>query len=328
MLVFSVHIFTAQLPGGFIGVDIFFVLSGFLITSLLLLEQRETGGVCLSAFYWRRIFRLAPALLVLLLLYIAILPAILGRDHLSAATSSLYVMNWVLAFKLGPAGFLGHTWSLAIEEQFYLLWPIALTLLIRLKNPSALQKALVASIIIAALWRLYLFHGGAPILDRLKCGLDTRADTLLIGCLLASSPRFFKLIARAWIFALIFLTAEVAFLSEGSELLPWLYTPTAIAAASVISALMSPTENALQRALKLRPLVALGEISYGFYLWHLVVIFLLQAEATHLRPGAVGAIALVLTTIIAWLSFRFIEKPVLRLGNTLLNHKRYSLRYV
>jgi len=313
LLVFCVHIFPVQLPGSFIGVDIFFVLSGFLITSLLLIEQRESGGICLRAFYWRRVLRLVPALLVMLTLYVAFLPAIFGRDHLIAAASSLYAMNWVLAFKLGPAGFLAHTWSLAIEEQFYLLWPMALILLLRWGSSRSLTPILIGSIIAVIVWRLCLQHLGAPVLDRLKCGLDTRADTLLIGCLLACSPRFSQTVGRAWIFAVFFLVAEALFLSEGSPLSPWLFTFTAIAAASIISALMSPTTSVLQQALRIKPIVKLGEISYGFYLWHFVIIYLLQAE-THLRPFIVGACALVLTIAVSWLSFRFIEKPILRLG--------------
>ena len=149
--------------GGFLGVDVFFVLSGFLITSLLYEEWRRTGAIRLRAFYMRRVLRLLPALILLLLaltIYAIWLPWPDQRARLRAeiAFTLLYVANWALAFRLVPdLGFLAHAWSLAIEEQFYLVWPLALLLLLRsgVRLPRVIALVMLA-IVASAAWRAAL----------------------------------------------------------------------------------------------------------------------------------------------------------------------------
>jgi peptidoglycan/LPS O-acetylase OafA/YrhL len=307
LLVFLVHTFPNRLPGGHIGVDIFFVLSGYLITTILFREWDRGGTISLRSFYWRRTLRLMPAFVLMLLAYVAIIPAIWGRDHLIAAASSMYAMNWVRAFDIGPEGFLGHTWSLAIEEQFYLVWPIVLIGLLRVGRRS-IGPFLCAAIIAIAAWRIYLLRHGASI-DRMYNGSDTRFDSLLVGCLLASAPVLSPFAAKLWPAAAAFLAAVA--LSLPYTELAWpagLFTLTALAAASIVSALVANEENVLQKILQFRPLVALGEFSYGFYLWHYVFIEI--ARQGNYTRQVVAAISLPLTLVVSWASFRYVEKRI------------------
>ena len=188
MLVLAAHLGIPFMHGGVIGVDLFFVLSGFLITGLLLEEQERNGQIHYPAFYARRALRLFPALVLLL-------PLVGIAAHLSPeidkATGDLttggipwvllYLANWPRATGT-QLGLFGHTWSLAIEEQFYLLWPAALFLLVRKRTDY--PRALVVSLSVAALvavHRAVEWLQGAGI-DRVANGTDMRADALLIGC--------------------------------------------------------------------------------------------------------------------------------------------------
>ncbi len=174
---------THWLPGGWAGVDVFFVLSGFLITSLLAQEIEASGSIDLGSFYLRRALRLVPALTVMLLASLAVavlLPSRTLEDVRAIGLAGTYLMNWNRAFALFPQAWLGHTWSLAMEEQFYLLWP-AILLLIRARRPVTLISALV---VLVTVWRLVLVLSGAPA-ERTYNGFDTHADGLLIGSALA-----------------------------------------------------------------------------------------------------------------------------------------------
>jgi peptidoglycan/LPS O-acetylase OafA/YrhL len=191
LLVLMLHLGFSFVRGGFLGVDIFFVLSGFLITSLLVQEANTRGTISLKKFYIRRVLRLGPAVAAFMLgtgIY-----ALLFLNHEAARLTYQgilltlsYVSNWVFAFnesvKVGP---LGITWSLAIEEQFYLLWPLLLILLLKLRMRRRMISLLIVLAIVAiALHRKILMEGGARI-ERMYYATDTRADALLIGCLVA-----------------------------------------------------------------------------------------------------------------------------------------------
>ncbi len=175
--------------GGFLGVDVFFVLSGFLITALLLREQADHGGVCFGSFYARRALRLLPALFVLLMAHaiyarIAHLPSAAEISTIRAAI--FYYVNWYGVWHVfGVAQGLGHLWSLAIEEQFYLVWPTVLVLFLGLRRKTTrVTVILVAAIVTigvhpALMWE----HGTSWLFIFLRT--DTRADSLLVGALLA-----------------------------------------------------------------------------------------------------------------------------------------------
>ncbi|MCM3926303.1 acyltransferase, partial [Frankia sp. AiPs1] len=183
-----------SLPGGYLGVDVFFVLSGFLITGQLLAERDRTGGVSLGRFYLRRAYRLLPAFWVLALVGLTAV-VLLGigtageRSEFldSLAASALYVNNYFQVVRQSTgAGWLGHTWSLSLEEQFYLLWPLVLVALCRWPWVARrLPVVLLGGAAGVALWRNALVTSGAPG-TRTYFALDTRADALLVGCALAA----------------------------------------------------------------------------------------------------------------------------------------------
>jgi hypothetical protein len=179
-LVWVSHLYAAMFKNGVIGVDIFFVLSGYLITGVLAQEYAKNGRLNLVNFYMRRFLRLVPALWLLLAASVVwyaaeqlVRPGLLG----SVFASGTYIMNFNRIFRWMGEGFLGHTWSLAVEEQFYLVWPLALILI-----PRAywLRTAVFAAILVM-LWRFYLALEGADV-GRIYNGPDCRMDTILVGC--------------------------------------------------------------------------------------------------------------------------------------------------
>ncbi len=294
------------LPGGWIGVDLFFVLSGFLITSILTGEQDKTGTIGLKRFYLRRALRLMPAFAALLLVAMALGAS--SKSHLPDALqagffAATYTMNWYRAFSDGPVWLLGHSWSLAIEEQFYLVWPATL-LLVKARQRS---KVVVLLLVAVIAWRSWLLlHGASP--DRIYYGFDTRADALLIGCLLAVSPATFprSLLAGTTALAIIVFTAFVAV--RVSPFTQFVGMPViAMAAAVLIAGLRGG--NALARGFAWPPFAFTGRISYGLYLWHLPVLDVVSAKF----PGVPGVALIALSYLAAVLSFFAIERPFLKL---------------
>lgn len=196
---------TQALSGGFLGVDLFFALSGYLITSILLNEFEMTNSISLRHFYYRRALRLLPALLVFLAIYGP-------RAGWRATASTLfYFANWQSFESLGP---LVHTWSLSIEEQFYILWPMALLGMLRLKLSKAqIAVALTCLVITIILWRLFLLKTCTPW-ERVYRGTDTHADGLLIGCIFALVPENLRKLSvklapiPTWLLLLLFLSAS------------------------------------------------------------------------------------------------------------------------
>jgi peptidoglycan/LPS O-acetylase OafA/YrhL len=173
--------------GGFLGVDIFFVISGYLITSLLLREYSRTGGVDLRTFYLRRTLRLAPALLFMLLLTVPLTLTVLHQQMgmpvvVAVGSVLLYVANWANVAVAGGTGPLTHTWSLAIEEQFYLVWPLILiALLARRRRPPTTALALLIAVVILSRWIIW-DHSHAKWL---YYATTSHCDGLLIGSVLA-----------------------------------------------------------------------------------------------------------------------------------------------
>jgi len=275
--------------GGLVGVTLFFVLSGYLITTLLVTERASTGRVNLPSFYVRRAARLLPAL-ALVLVPVGIALVIDGRPGVALAgvvTSSLYVSNLAVAggVVLGP---LEHTWSLAIEEQFYLLWPAILIL--GFSRPRLLIAGLVVAIAVSAALRL----GPVTDIERfwwLYHHTFTRADALLVGCLLALVP--FRPSLPTTIAAAASLVFLILLPTDQGTFATLLLLPTALAGGIVVAA--------KPRLLGVAPLVAIGRISYGLYLWHFPLAMLLPAWAAFFG-----------TFVLAALSYRFVELPIRR----------------
>ncbi len=318
------------LPGGYLGVDLFFVLSGFLITSLLLAEHRDTGRIVLSAFLGRRARRLLPALL-------ALMPAIAlyGRfftksEDLPAlradALATLgYVANWRTVFAeksywelFSAPSPLEHTWSLAIEEQFYLVWPVLVALALRRCAPRSILVLASALTALSMAAMLALFDPAHT--SRAYLGTDTRAAGLLAGAALATviaPDTTFEASTIRWLDALGCVAAVglgVAWWSlEGTS--PFLYRGglwlTEVGVLVLIVCAVAGPRSLVARALSFRPLTLLGTISYGVYLWHWPVNVLLTPERVHAGPW-LHVLQFAITFAIAIVSYRFLERPIRR----------------
>lgn len=303
------HGFPDLLPGGWAGVDLFFVLSGYLITRLLCDEMTARGGIDIGRFYIRRCFRLMPPFYLLLLAssLIGFWQGIAGWPT-AVAISGTYLMNVARSLAMGPTYLLGHTWSLATEEQFYLLWPLALLSLLKAgKKPMPWLLAAIGAIL---LWRCFLVAVGAGFW-RTYNGFDTHADGLLIGCAigLVSIPAGLSVLAAR--LSVIPVAASAAiFLMLREE---WAFTQSIgltltalISSWLLISAL---SRGWLKQICSARPLVFVGKMSYGIYLWHYPLI-MLTGEAY----GDAGIIGSMIGSVgLAVLSFYTVEQASRRL---------------
>jgi peptidoglycan/LPS O-acetylase OafA/YrhL len=312
--------------GGFIGVDLFFVLSGFLITTLLLQEWAHRGTIALGAFWLRRILRLYPALVFLLIAYLGyvLLVYAVGSSHASAPVTgalrgtlygAFYVTNVAMATDAIVPPALAHLWSLSTEEQFYLLWAPVLLLALRLgARRRQLTALLVVAIAIAFAHRLWLTHDGAAI-GRLYFAPDGHFDVILVGCVAGvwfASGIVPRPLQSAWgrrlctAVAVIGLTAVTLSYELDARALYWgLLTLVAVAAAVLIFAISIDDRSLASRTLRLRPLVALGKISYGVYLWQSVIIFGVARFP--------GWLEIVLSIAAATVSYVLVEQRFLRL---------------
>jgi peptidoglycan/LPS O-acetylase OafA/YrhL len=313
-------------PGGFLGVDLFLVLSGFLITTLLL-ERRGRERRPIAVFYLRRVLRLIPALLALLLanlLYAVARGRGVGDALRSIVAVLAYATNWAELAGVSLSRSVTHLWTLAIEEQFYLVWPPLLFGALRVwRSQRRVAWLAVGIVVLAAGWRIALYQSGDPWL-RIYIRTDARADALAIGALMALLPR--ELLwrrLRPGVRAIAGPVALAVLLGAAAGLEPYdgiLYlggfTVVAIAAAVLIASVLDG-DAPLTRALASRPAVALGRLSYSLYLWHFG-IFQLVADHTVSwsalpRIGLAWALAL----IAAGASYRFVELPALRLKRRL-----------
>lgn len=293
LLVVAFH-YTGAPLGGPYGVDLFFVLSGFLITTLLLEERAARGRSNLVGFYVRRARRLFPALAVMLAAYL-VYNAVLGRDAMATvADHGLYFGNIYFVVTHRPDQGLGHLWSLAEEEQFYLVWPLLLLLLARARRPLYWVGALL--LLLMAYRGFFILNGAS--MTRLYRAPDTHSEGLVLGAVLAIL-RQQGFVAGEWAGKLgIILIVPPAVAGIWSVGLPTFE----LGAFFLIAAAIGATEIA--GWLSFRPLVWLGTLSYSLYLWHEPILW---AFHRHDR-----LIALALSFVCAWLSYRYVELPLRR----------------
>jgi peptidoglycan/LPS O-acetylase OafA/YrhL len=324
--VFVYHSRIDWLPGGFLGVDLFFVLSGYLITSLLLVEWEARNRIDLRRFWLRRARRLLPALVVVVLGTL-VLSAIFARQDLGhtrsdAVSSLLYYTNWHLILanhsyfvRTGNPSLLQHLWSLAVEEQFYVIWPLllvpGLVLIGRRRLPMLVIAGIAAST--ALMWMLYNPYGDP---SRVYFGTDTRAFLLLMGILLAlvwpAIERLRRALPLLELLGVAALVGTVLLFRQMQDFNPTLYRGGDLAAAFcfvVLIAAVAHPSTGLGQALGVAPLRWVGERSYGIYLWHWPIIVLLAGVNARPGPGIVVAEAAIVLAAAA-LSYRYVEQPI------------------
>ena len=334
------HADVAWIPGGFLGVDVFFVLSGFLITSLILEELDRSGRVNFGRFYLGRARRLLPALL-LVLLVTCIACVLVYRDAASqvradALASLLYVNNWwyvvqhqsYFAF-IGRPPMLKHLWSLAVEEQFYLIWPAVTVLLWRWRGRRGVALASIVLALASTAWMTWLsVSQGFPDLadpSRAYFGTDSHCMGLLVGAALATVWRPGRLPMRVRPLAQVLLVlggiaalaGALAFFVLTGEFTPFLYTQggfliLAIVVAALIAFATHPA-SPFGPALGTQPWRWIGQRSYGIYLWHWPIFMVTRPLLDLPFDGPIVLVLrLGLTALVAEASYRFVELPIRR----------------
>jgi peptidoglycan/LPS O-acetylase OafA/YrhL len=331
--VIAYHLNLTWAPGGLLGVSLFFVLSGYLITDILLTQWERSGSIDLRDFWLRRARRLLPALFAMLagvMSWVAIFTperlAALKQEMLAAVC---YVGNWYLIFhdvsyfeRFGPPSPLGHLWSLAIEEQFYLLWPLLLGLALRFlpRRKWIIGGTAAVALLSAAAMALIYIPGHDP--SRVYYGTDTRAFALLAGAVLAMiwpSRRMSADLSGKKRLALdaaggMGLLAVIVMIAKTNQYQTFLYQGGLLlfsaAAACVIAALAHPAGR-LGRIFGWRPFRWLGKCSYGIYLWHYPVIVLTSPAVNTEGPDLMRAFwQIAASVILAALSLRLVEEPI------------------
>jgi peptidoglycan/LPS O-acetylase OafA/YrhL len=329
------HLHSNWLPGGFLGVDVFFVLSGFLITSLLVDEWERHGRIDIRRFYLRRARRLFPALYVMLatvvLVTAVVVPSGLGRLRGDVVAALLYATNWTQILwgqpyfqALGPPSTLEHLWSLAVEEQFYLVWPVVLVVCLASRRKWLPMIVTLAGVAVSTLLMAALYD---PFHDpsRVYYGSDTHAAPVLIGAALALarvnvrrsrlSPRRISpptwpldLLAIGGLTVLGYFVVEVNYtqsaLYHGGFLL------VGVASAAIVCAAIR-IDSVIARLLALPFMRWIGVRSYAIYLWHWPIIVLTRPELHPPLSGiALDLMRVALSVLAADLSFRFVELPI------------------
>jgi peptidoglycan/LPS O-acetylase OafA/YrhL len=343
LAVIAFHLGFGWAPGGLLGVGVFFTLSGYLITDLLLARYDRSGSLGMRGFWLGRARRLLPAavsMLVVVVAWVTVLhPSQLHSMRGAVVAALANVSNWWLIdqhvsyfARFGPPSPLGHLWSLAVEEQFYLIWPWLLLLGLRvMRAPTKLARLVTrprlaaATLVLAAASAVLMAVLYRPSLDstRVYDGTDTRAFGLLIGAALAMvwpsrrlaakiAPSAHRLKDTA---AALALGAIVVMIWRTNEYSPFLYhgglVLLSIATAIVVAAVVHPV-SVLGRLLGIRPLRWLGVRSYGLYLWHFPIITLTNPVANPPVNLVRAGVQVAATVVVAALSWRFIEEPVRR----------------
>ena len=322
-----------HLKGGYLGVDFFFTLSGFLITSLLLAESGRAGSIGLGGFWARRARRLLPALAVLMVgvaIYAATLakPSELAQIRGDAFATLGYFANWhqVFAHQSYFALFnapspLNHTWSLAIEEQFYVIWPLLFVALLTRFKRATPRAVLVTSLLLAAVSSVLMITLYNPSnTNRVYFGTDSRAAAILFGAALAAALTVYGPITKrhtritletVGIFAAAVLAlAWIRLDGQSSTLYHGGFLLCGLCATAIIAAAVHPQPGVLSRALSFRPLCGLGLISYGVYLYHWPIDVILNPDRAHIRGWPLFLLQTAVTLTVAIASYKLIEQPI------------------
>jgi peptidoglycan/LPS O-acetylase OafA/YrhL len=334
--------FGLGVPGGFLGVDLFFVISGYVITRLLLMEWHRTGSIDWARFWGRRARRLLPAVMVVLVavqvwLRLGALPDLRSTTDAQTVMALIYVSNWYAIFAdLGYWGALVngtpliHLWSLAVEEQFYLVWPLVfIAVLVTTRSRRVL--AAVAGVGAAASYATGMLLFRSEGSDRAYLGTDTRCGALLLGVLCAlaltrSAPgpdgtwdRWLPARRRgmAWPVLALAAIALVGLWATAGIQTGWLYEGgllvAGVSAAIVIAHLVAVPGSVPARVLGARPVVWIGRLSYSLYLWHWPVHVYATHRWSRLDRPLLQATEIAVTLALGFASFHWVETPARRI---------------
>ncbi|WP_314084161.1 acyltransferase family protein [uncultured Gemella sp.] len=337
------HVDVNYLPGGFLGVDLFFVLSGYLISSLIIKEYRKTGSINLYNFYLRRARRLLPAVYFMITVGIILMvmfnEVLLKKSRLDAIFGYIYSSNWWYIFhkldyfdSFGSQSPFKHLWSLAIEEQFYMIFPL-LFLLINSKKKGKdgtykLSKSflyiVLGLIFVSLITHILLFD--INNISRIYFGTDTRAFSLLVGVVGAILYPMDKLNKKITpqenivysVVSLISITTLITIMIYTSEYNTWLYRGgfLLVAILGIIIIISSGKQHTVMaKLLSFKPVVFIGKISYSLYLWHFPILVLTTPVSEIGNPNIFYVILrVILTFIVAIISYVFVETPIRKLG--------------
>ena len=337
------HVDVNYLPGGFLGVDLFFVLSGYLISSLIIKEFRKTGTVNLYNFYIRRARRLLPAVYFMITVGLVVMvlfnEVLLRKSHLDAIFGYIYSSNWWYIFhkldyfdSFGAQSPFKHLWSLAIEEQFYMIFPLLFLLVNRKKKSKdgtyKLNKnflyVVLGLILVSLIAHILLFD--INNISRIYFGTDTRAFSLLVGVVGAILYPMERLHSKVTpqqnmiysILSLVSIAGLITVMIYTSEYNTWLYRGgfLLVAILGLIVIISSGKQHTLMsRLLSFKPIVFIGKISYSLYLWHFPVLVLTTPVSEIGNPNIIFVILrVILTFILATASYVFVETPIRKLG--------------
>lgn len=319
MLVFLAHSGYQLIPGGF-GVTIFFFLSGFLITTLMRKEYEKRGTISIKHFYIRRVYRIFPALYIVILismLYSFLSKATPGLELLPVLSQILHFTNYYFIF-IGPDGFapgLVVLWSLAVEEHFYFFFPLFFTLLIGNGRISRIVIGLVIICIIVLIWRYFLVSGHNVSEIRTYYATDTRLDSIGYGCIMAliMNPFYQQDVFKTKTVELLVIAFSVATLiftfvyREPTFRETYRYSVQGIALFPLFYLAIKEYRSILFSWLNLKPLIFFGKISFVFYLSHSLVITILESHFSFQREVQF-LIALIITTLFSALIHFQVEK--------------------
>ena len=337
------HVDVNYLPGGFLGVDLFFVLSGYLISSLIIKEYKKTGSLNLYNFYIRRARRLLPAvyfmITVVLVVMVMFNGVLLKKSHLDAIFGYIYSSNWWYIFhkldyfdSFGSQSPFKHLWSLAIEEQFYMIFPLLFLLINRKKKDKdgfyKLNRnflyVILGVILVSLIAHIILFD--INNISRIYFGTDTRAFSLLVGAVGAILYPMDKLNTKITpqenlvysVVSLISIAALITIMIYTSEYNTWLYRGgfLLVAILGIIIIISSGKQHTVMvKLLSFKPVVFIGKISYSLYLWHFPVLVLTTPVSEIGKPNIFFVVLrVILTFILAIISYALVETPIRKLG--------------
>ena len=337
------HVDVNYLPGGFLGVDLFFVLSGYLISSLIIKEYRKTGSLNLYNFYIRRARRLLPAVYFMITVGLVVMvlfnEVLLRKSHLDAIFGYIYSSNWWYIFhkldyfdSFGAQSPFKHLWSLAIEEQFYMIFPLLFLLVNRKKKSKdgtyKLNKnflyVVLGLILVSLIAHILLFD--INNISRIYFGTDTRAFSLLVGVVGAILYPMERLHTKVTpqqnmlysVVSLVSIATLITVMIYTSEYNTLLYRGgfLLVAILGLIVIISSGKQHTLMsRLLSFKPVVFIGKISYSLYLWHFPVLVLTTPVSEIGNPNIFFVILrIVLTFAVAIVSYVFVETPIRKLG--------------